>query len=131
MALDGLQPEKGHDTLSLLRALQSRRVLVARHLLASARADRATLIEEVLALGVAVVGVVSDQQESWGLAMARPLPGVPHQCCHFPSLRDAALPVCAAERTLQKAVRQKGRGVREVERRVATQQTTAAGVGRE
>jgi len=74
-----VQPEKGNETLSLLRDLQSRRVLVARKLLSSASTEIEALIEEVLALGVAVLGVVSDKQESRCLAIARKLPGIPYQ----------------------------------------------------
>jgi hypothetical protein len=131
LAIDGVQPEKGNETLYLLRDLQSRRVLVARNLLSSASTEIEALIEEVLALGVAVSGVVSDKQESLCLAIARKLPGVPHQLCHFHYLRDAALPVCEADRKLRKELRQKVRGVREVERQVATQQTPAAAVVRD
>jgi hypothetical protein len=131
LAIAGVQPEKGNETLYLLRDLQSRRVLVARNLLSSASAEIAVLIEEVLALGVAIRGVVSDKQESLCLAIARTLPGVPHQLCHFHSLRAAALPVCEADRKLKKEVRQKVRGVREVERTVAPQRTTTAAVVRD
>jgi hypothetical protein len=131
LAMDGVQPEKGNETLSLRRDLQSRRVLVARHLLASASAEIAALIEEVLALEGPIRGVVSDKQESLCLAIAHTLPGVPHQLCQFHSLRDAALPVCEADRKRKKAWRQKVRGVREVERKVAPQQTIAAEVVRD
>ena len=131
LAIDGVQPEKGNETLSLRRDLQSRRVLVARNLLSSASAEIVALIEEVQALGVPIRGGVSDKQESLGLAMARTLPDVPHQLCQFHYLRDAALPVCAADRQLKKELRQKVRGVREVERKVATQQATVAEVVRD
>jgi hypothetical protein len=131
LAIDGVQPEKGNETLYLLRDLQSRRVLVARNLLSSASAELEALIEEVLALGVAIQGVVSDKQASLCLAIARTLPGVPHQLCQFHYLRDAALPVCEADRKLKKEVRQKVRGVRAVERKVATQQTPVAEVVRD
>jgi hypothetical protein len=131
LAIDGVQPEKGNETLYLLRDLQSRRVLVARNLLSSASAEIAALIEEVLTLEVPIRGVVSDKQESLCLAIAHTLPGVPHQLCQFHSLRDAALPVCEADRKLKKELRQKVRGVREVERKVAPQQTIAAEVVRD
>jgi hypothetical protein len=131
LAIDGVQPEKGNETLYLLRDLQSRRVLTARNLLSSASTEIAALIEEVLALGVPIRGVVSDKQESLCLAMARTLPGVPHQLCQFHYLRDAALPVCEADRKLKKELRQKVRGVREVERKMVTQQTPAAKVVRD
>ena len=131
LAIAGRQPEKGNKTLSLLRDPQSRRVLTARHLLSSARTEMAALIEDVLALGVPIRGVVSDKQASRCLAMARKRPGVPHQLDQFHYLRDAALPVCAAERKLKKEGRQTVHGGREVERKVGTQQTTAAEVRRD
>lgn len=128
LALDGVQPEKGNETLYLLRDLLSRRVLVARNLLSSASAEIEALIAEVLALGVPVLGVVSDKQESLCLAIARKLPGVPHQLCHFHYLRAAALPICEADRKLKKELKQKVRGVREIERKVSAPQTQAARV---
>jgi hypothetical protein len=131
LAIDGVQPEKGNETLYLLRDLQSRRVLVARNLLSSASAELEALIEEVRALGVAIQGVVSDKQESLCLTIARTLPGVPHQLCQFHYLRDAALPVCEADRQLKKELWQQVRGVREVERKAATQQTSVAAVVRD
>jgi hypothetical protein len=102
LSIDGVQPEKGNETLYLLRDLPSGRVLVARNLLSSASAELEALIEEVVALGVPVLGVVSDKQESICLAVARQLAGVPHQLCHFHYLRDAALPICEADRKLKK-----------------------------
>jgi hypothetical protein len=131
LALDGVQPEKGNETLYLLRDLVSGRVLVARNLLSSACAEIEALIDEVLRLEVKIAGVVSDKQESLCLAIERKLPGVPHQLCHFHYLRDAALPVCEADRQLKKELKQKVRGMREVERKVATRQTTAATVVRD
>jgi hypothetical protein len=131
LAIDGGQPEKGNATLSLLRALQSRRVLVARHLLSSASAELEALSEAVLALGGAIQGGVSDKQESLCLAMARTVPGVPHQVWQFHSLRDAALPGCEAERKLKKEVRQNVRGGRAGERQGAPQQPPVAEVGRD
>jgi hypothetical protein len=48
LALDGVQPEKSHETLSILRDVRSGRVLVAQTLLSSATAELEPLIEEVL-----------------------------------------------------------------------------------
>jgi hypothetical protein len=39
------------------------------------------LIDEVRRLGVPIVGVISDTQESLGLAVRHKLPIVPHQIC--------------------------------------------------
>src|ERR1051325_1596241 len=79
LSIDGVQPEKGNETLYLLRDLQSGRVLVARNLRSSSTSELQKLIEEVKALEVPILGVVSDKQESICLAIARALPGVSHQ----------------------------------------------------
>lgn len=83
LATAGVQPEKGNQTLYLLRDTRSGRVLVARNLLSSAREEVASLIDEVLALKVPILGLISDKQESICLAIERRLPEVPHQLCHF------------------------------------------------
>src|SRR5437764_1119872 len=61
LALDGLQPDVGHEVLWVLRDVLSGEVLLARSLLSSTRDDLAELIGEVKsALSVPIVGVVSD-----------------------------------------------------------------------
>src|SRR5258708_36714701 len=41
-------------------------------------------------LEIPIVGVITDGQHSIRKAVARALPGVPHQLCHFHYLREAA-----------------------------------------
>jgi hypothetical protein len=115
LAIDGIQPEKGNEALYLLRDLISGRVLVARNLAASATAEIEKLIGEVLALGVPILGVISDKQESICLAIERQLPGVPHQLCHYHYLKDLAQPVCEADRNFNKQLKQQIRQLRSVE----------------
>jgi hypothetical protein len=99
LALDGLQPDVGHEVLWVLRDCLSGTVLLARGLLSGTADDLAVLLREVIeAVGVPVAGVVSDGQHSIRKAVAEVLPGVPHQLCHFPFLREAALPVFEADR---------------------------------
>lgn len=50
--------------------------------------------------------------------MARALPGVPHQLCHFHYLREAAKPVYEADRHVKKELKKQLRGVRPLERTV-------------
>src|SRR3954462_4643496 len=65
LALDGLQPDVGHEVLWVLRDVLSGEVLLARSLLSSTQEDLAQLIGEVrAALSVPIVGVVSDGRES-------------------------------------------------------------------
>lgn len=77
-------------------------------------------------LGVPLLGVVSDKQASICLAFEEELPALPHQLCQFHYLRDVAQPVCEADRKLKKQLKQKVRGLREVERQVAHKQDDEA-----
>ena len=93
-ALDGLQPDVGHEVLWVLRDCLSGEVLLARSLLSATSADLVVLLREVAAtIGVPIAGVVSDGQHSVRLAVELALPGVPHQLCQFHYLREAAQPV--------------------------------------
>ena len=119
LAIDGLQPDVGHEVLWVLRDCLSGEILLARSLLSSTRDDLAALIAEVKeALGVPIVGVVSDGQDSIRKAVKKALDGVPHQLCHFHSLREAAKPIYEADRHAQKELQKKVRGVRPIERKV-------------
>jgi hypothetical protein len=79
---------------------------------------------------VPVLGVVSDKQSSICLAIAKELPDAPHQLCQFHYLRDMAKPVCETDRKLKKQLKQKVRGIRDVERQVAQRQDNEARVVR-
>jgi hypothetical protein len=119
LAIDGLQPDVGHEVLWVLRDCLSGEVLLARSLLSSTRDDLAALITEVKgALEVPITGVVSDGQDSIRKAVQKALDGVPHQLCHFHYLREAAKPVFEADRHAKKELKKKVRGVRPIERKV-------------
>src|SRR5262249_31707322 len=92
-------------------------ILLARSLLSSAAKDLAGLITEVhQALPVPITGVISDGQDSLRKAVARALPDVPHQLCHFHYLREAAKPISEADRHAKKEWKKRVRGVRRIER---------------
>jgi hypothetical protein len=114
LAIDGLQPDVGHEVLWVIRDCLSGLVLLARALLSSACGDLAGLLREVAAelaaVGVPIDGVVSDGQHSIRLAIARVWPDVPHQLCHFHYLREAALPVYEADRHAKKELKKTVRG---------------------
>ena len=84
LALDGLQPDVGHEVLWVLRDCLSGAILLARSLLGATEADLVPLLREVAdAAGVPIGGVISDGQASVRNAVATALPGVPHQLCQF------------------------------------------------
>ncbi len=119
LALDGLQPDVGHEVLWVIRDCLLGEVLLARSLLSGTADDLAPLLREVAeAVGVPVVGVVSDGQTSIRRAVERALPGVPHQLCQFHFLREAALPIFEADRHAKKELKKQVRGVRPIERAV-------------
>src|SRR3954453_2045471 len=117
LALDGLQPDVGHEVLWVIRDCLSGEVLLARSLLSGTAGDLAPRLREVAsAVGVPVAGVISDGQTSIRRAVAQALPGVPHQLCHFHFLREAALPIFEADRHAKKELKKQVRGVRPIER---------------
>jgi hypothetical protein len=119
LALDGLQPDVGHEVLWVLRDVLSGEVLLARSLLSSCQDDLAKLLREVEgALEVPIAGVVSDGQTSIRKAVALALDGIPHQLCQFHYLREAALPVYEADRHVKVQLKKKVRGIRPIERKV-------------
>lgn len=102
LALDGLQPDVGHEVLWVLRDCLSGEILLARSLLSSNEADLAVLLREVQqSLPVPIHGFISDGQHSIRNAVSTVLPDVPHQLCHFHYLREAAKPVYEAGRHAQ------------------------------
>jgi hypothetical protein len=116
LGIDGIQPEKSQETLYILREVRSGRVLVAKNLLSSATVAIEQLLEEVIGLGVPILGVISDKQESICLAIKHKLPTVSHQICQYHYVKDLAPPVCEADRHVRKELKKKIRGIREVER---------------
>ncbi len=96
LALDGLQPEVGHEVLWVVRDCLSEEILLARPLLSSTQGDITALLQEVKQLleplKVPVKGIISDGEETIRSAVAFVFPDVPHQLCHFHYLKDALKP---------------------------------------
>lgn len=117
LALDGLQPDVGHEVLWVLRDCLSGEVLLAKSLLSARPQDLADLIGQVRdGLTVPLAGVISDGQHAIRKAVMQALPDVPHQLCHFHYLREAARPLYEADRHAKKELKKRVRGVRPIER---------------
>ena len=120
LAIDGLQPDMGHEILWVVRECLSGEVLYARALLSSSADDLSNLLDEVKQnLPVQVDAVVSDGQRSLRNAIAQTFPDVPHGLCHFHYLREAARPIYEADRHAKKELKKQVRGIRPVERKAA------------
>ena len=129
LALDGLQPDVGHEVLWVLRDCLSGEVLLARSLLGATEADLVPLLREVAAaLPVPIRGVVSDGQQSIRNAVRTALPGVPHQLCQFHYLREAAKPIFEADRHAKVLLKKEVRGVRAIERALEDREDAEAQV---
>jgi len=120
LAIDGLQPDVGHEVLWVVRDCLSEEILLARPRLRSSQGDLTTLLTEVKdqleQLEVPVKGVICDGQETKGLAVAFVFPEVPHQLCQFHYLKDAVDPLYEADRHAKTQLKKHVRGVRPLER---------------
>src|SRR6266571_2380141 len=120
LAIDGLQPDVGHEVLWVVRDCLSEEILLARPLLSSSQGDLTTLLTEVKEqldqLKVPVKGVISDGEETIGSAVAFVFPKVPHQLCQFHYLKDAIEPLYEADRHAKTQLKKLVRGVRPLER---------------
>ena len=99
LSIDGLQPEKGHETLYVVRELTGKRVWFAEALLSATADEVQRLIAQARrwaeGLGKTVTLWISDKQDAFVTGIAGEFPGVPHRYCSNHFLRDLAKPVLA------------------------------------
>jgi hypothetical protein len=133
LAIDGLQPEKGHETLYVVREVGQKRVWFAEALLSSSAAEVQRLLARARAwverLGLPVRCWLSDKQEAFVTGIASEFPGVPHRYCANHFLRDLAKPMLEKDSHAKVQMRKKVRGLRDLEREVLAEQAAAAGDG--
>lgn len=96
LSMDGIQPDRGNETIYLVcDALDFSRV-------GSRERDR---------FGnsglKAILGTISDAQESLLQALEQLWPNVPHQVCQFHALQDASRPAYEVDRALKAAMRRR------------------------
>jgi hypothetical protein len=129
LAIDGLQPDMGHEVLWVVRDCLSGEVLCARALLSSTADDLSKLLAEVQqGLPVEIVAVISDGQRSLRNAIAQTFPDVPHGLCQFHYLREAARPIYEADRHAKKELKKQVRGIRPLERKAAKRSDEMGGI---
>jgi hypothetical protein len=122
LSIDGLQPEKGHETLYVVRELTQKRVWFAEALLSATAPEVRRLIAQAKdwaeGLGQSVAVWISDKQDAFVTGIAAEFPGVPHRYCANHFLRDLAQPVLEADSHAKVRMRKKVRGLRGIERSV-------------
>src|SRR5947209_7354935 len=128
LSIDGLQPEKGHETLYVVRELERKRVWFAEALLSSATAEVQLLLAQARrwaeGLGKPVRLWMSDKQEAFVRGIAAEFPGVPHRYCANHFLRDVAKPVLEADSHAKVQMRRTVRGLRAIAQEVLAEQRT-------
>jgi hypothetical protein len=89
LSIDGIQPDKGNETIYLIRDVLTGRILNAENVTESTKERLKQLLAPVVALEVPVIGVISDAQPTELQAVTELWPGVPHQICQFHAIREA------------------------------------------
>jgi hypothetical protein len=130
LTIDGLQPEKGHETLYVVRELTQKRVWFAEALISATDDEVRRLIakakEWAESLGKPVVLWISDKQDAFVSGIAAEFPDVPHRYCDNHFLRDVAKPVLEADSHAKVQMRRKVRGLRKIEQAVLKRQNAEA-----
>src|SRR5215831_2511111 len=133
LSIDGLQPEKGHEALYVVRELTGKRIWFAEALLSATAAEVRRLIirakDWAEFLGKPVALWVSDKQDAFVTGIAAEFPGVPHRYCANHFLRDLAKPVLEADSHAKVQMRKKVRGLRGIERSVLGRRQESAPEG--
>ena len=134
LTIDGLQPEKGHETLYVVREATRNRVWFAEPLLSGATAEvrklfvRASCLARTLRLDVVLW--ISDKQDAFLKCIAAEFSGVPHRYCENHFFRDLAKPVLDLDSTAKTTMRAKIRGLRALEREVLDARRAAQAAAR-
>lgn len=128
LTIDGLQPEKGHETLYVVRELRAKRVWFAQPLLSSSAEEVQRLFERAKGmatlLGKPVRCWMSDKQEAFVSGIAKIFPRVPHRYCANHFLRDLAKPILEEDSHAKVQMRRKVRGLRDIEKRLLKEQNS-------
>src|SRR4051794_24591929 len=134
LCIDGLQPEKGHEALYVVRELTRKRVWFAEPLLSATEDEVRRLIQKAKqwaeSLGTPVGLWMSDKQDAFVKGIAAEFPDVPHRYCDNHFLRDVAKPVLEADSHAKLRMRKKVRGLRTIEQAVLKRPKAETGEGR-
>jgi hypothetical protein len=130
LSIDGLQPEKGHETLYVVRELTQKRVWFAEALISATAPEVRRLIAQAKewagALGKPVGLWLSDRQDAFVTGIAAEFPDVPHRYCQDHFLRDVAEPVLEADSHTRVQMHKEVRGLRKIEQAVLKRPGVAA-----
>jgi hypothetical protein len=105
ISIDGIQPDKGNETIYLIRDVKTGRLLHAQNVTTSDTKTMKEVLAPILALNIPISGFISDAQQSIRDAISSLWPDVPHQTCQFHYLQEAARPIFEVDRATRKDMR--------------------------
>jgi hypothetical protein len=109
LSIDGVQPEKGHETLYTVREWNAKRVWFAESLLSSGQDEVRRLLvrarQWASRLGKPVRLWLSDKQDAFVKGIALEFPDTPHRYCDNHFLRDLAKPTLEVDSTAKVQMR--------------------------
>ena len=138
LAIDGAKPEKGQPGLFIFRDALTGCRLHSTLLYSADGESLAAALRQVVALGLPIQAVISDDEAATVKAVAMVLPDVAHGLCHLHFLKAAQEPIFLADNQLARDLKSPLRPVTELERKLqqdtklqttlsANQQTALAG----
>ena len=107
ISIDGIQPDKGEDTIYLIREVTTGRLLHAQNVSSSDKNAMKDVLSQICNLNLPITGFISDAQETIIIAISELWPDVPHQTCQFHYFQEAARPIFEEDRAIRKEMRKK------------------------
>ncbi len=105
VSIDGIQPDKGNETIYIIRDALTGRMLAAENAIESSAERLKEILKPVVELNLAVIGTISDSQKSEVLALSQLWADAPHQVCHFHVLREASQPIFDEDKQVKTEIR--------------------------
>jgi hypothetical protein len=118
LAIDGAKPEKGQPGLFIFRDALTGCRLHSTLLYSADGESLAEALRQVVALGLPIQAVISDDEAATVKAVAMVLPDVAHGLCHLHFLKAAQEPIFLADNQLARDLKSPLRPVTEMERRL-------------
>lgn len=122
LSIDAAKPLKDDDAVWFVRDVLTGLTLAAATLRSSTWEDLRDLLRPVKEFArrhdIPIVGAISDGEKNIRKAMAKVFPGVHHQICQLHFVKNIAKPLQSLDSALRKELKERVRGLRQLEREV-------------
>lgn len=116
LSVDGVAFDDTSPILYVVRDVLSGEILYAERVERRDDARLGELLQKVKAIGIPILGVISDKEKAIVSSVAQVLPGVPHQYCQLHFLKNLAKPMESDIAVLGSAIRDILTALKRVER---------------